>query len=150
MSEYHDMPEPPPIDYDDWGPPPDDYGYDDALDYDPYPQDNLPPAALDGFIPNDYVPESGSFPDMPPLSQDGLQGFETPEPSDESWSWHDARLIGVDRGEDAGAGRYEIGAIDLYADADTGDLGGSYLPIAAVAARSSAPALPSPAGVCRI
>lgn len=130
MSDYHDMPEPPPIDYDDWGPPPDDYGYDYALDYDPYPPGDLSPAVLDGFIPNDYVPEGGSFPDMPPLNQDGLQGFETPEPAAESWSWHDARLIGVDRGEDAGAGRYEIGAIDLYADADTGDLGGSYLPIA--------------------
>ena len=27
--------------------------------------------------------------------------------------------------------RYEVGVIDLYADANTGDLGGSYLPIAA-------------------
>lgn len=143
MSDYHNMPEPPPIDYDDWGPPPDDYGYDHALDYDPYPPhpaDDLPPAVLDGFIPDDYVPEGGSFPDVPPLSQDGLQGFETPEPADESWSWHDARLIGVDRGEDAGAGRYEIGAIDLYADADTGDLGGSYLPIAAFGDESPATA----------
>src|SRR5690606_39933441 len=118
----------------DWGPPPDDYGYDDALVYDPYPPphptDNLPLAVLDGFIPDDHVPEGGSFPDVPPLSQDGLQGFETPEPAAESWSWHDARLIGVDRGAEAAAGRYEVGAIDLYADADTGDLGGSYLPIA--------------------
>ena len=134
MSEYPDMPEPPPIDYDDWGPPPDDYGYDDALDYDPYPPPypagDLSPSVLEGFIPDDYVPEGGSFPEMPPLSQDGLQGFETPEPADENWSWHDARLIGVDRGEDTGIGRYEIGAIDLYADANTGDLGGSYLPIA--------------------
>lgn len=131
MSDYRDMPEPPPIDYDDWGPPLDDYGYDYALDYDPYSPDDVSPAVLDGFIPDDYVPEGGSFPDMPPLSQDGLQGFETPEPADESWSWHDARLIGVDRGEEAASGRYEVGVIDLYADADTGDLGGSYLPIAA-------------------
>ncbi len=131
MSDYHEMPEPPPIDYDDWGPPPDDYGYDYALDYDPYPPDDMPSAVLDGFIPDDYVPEGSSFPDMPPLSQDGLQGFETPEPADESWSWHDARLIGVDRGEEAEGRRYEVGVIDLYADANTGDLGGSYLPIAA-------------------
>lgn len=112
MSDYQNMPEFPPIDYEDWEPPP--------------PND-------DGY---DYVPESGSFPEMPPLSQDGGSatlslGFEMPEPADENWSWHDARLIGVDRGVDAGAGRYEIGVIDLYADADTGDLGGSYLSIAA-------------------
>jgi hypothetical protein len=140
MSDYQDMPVseamPPPIDYDDWGPPPDDYGYDYALDYDPYPPDDLPPSVLDGFITDDYVPEGGSFPDMPPLSQEGaqqaaLQGFEMPEPADENWSWHDARLIGVDRGADTEGRRYEVGAIDLYADADTGDLGGSYLPIAA-------------------
>ncbi|MBZ0297219.1 MAG: hypothetical protein K8L99_31965 [Anaerolineae bacterium] len=133
MSNYDTMPEPLPIDYDDWGPPLDDYGYEAALDTDPYPPpDDLSPSVLDGFIPDDYVPEDrGQFPDMPPLSQDGLQGFETPEPADEGWSWHDARLIGVDRGEAAEGGRYEVGAIDLYADADSGDLGGSYLPIAA-------------------
>ena len=130
MSDYTTMPEPPPIDYDDWGPPPVDFDY--VPDHDPYPPEDLSPSVLDGFIPDDYAPEDGAYlPDIPPLSQDGLQGFETPEPTDESWSWHDARLIGVDRGEEAEGQRYEVGVIDLYADADTGDLGGSYLPIAA-------------------
>lgn len=130
MSDYTTMPEPPPIDYDDWGPPLDDYDY--LPDDDPYPSGDVAPAILDSFIPDDYVPEGyGQLPDMPPLNQDGLQGFEMPEPADESWSWHDARLIGVDRGEDTEGRRYEVGVIDLYADADTGDLGGSYLPIAA-------------------
>lgn len=137
MSQY----EPPPIDYSTLEPPPheyapDDYGYDDRLDYDPYPSplpdDLLPPSILDGAIPDDYTPDDGEvLPDLPPPGQDGLQGFETPEPADEAWSWHDARLIGVDRGEAARENRYEIGAIDLYANADTGDLGGSYLAIAA-------------------
>ncbi len=142
MSDYQDHPvseaAAPPIDYDDWRPP-DDYAYDYTLADDPYPPDELSPSRLDGFIPDDYLPEDSSFPDMPPLSQDGLQGFASPEPADESWSWHDARLIGVDRGEEVAEGRYEIGVIDLYADADTGDLGGSYLPIAAF--RDEAPAL---------
>lgn len=130
MSDYATMPEPPPIDYNDWGPPPDDFDY--VPDHDPYPPDDLSPSVLDGFIPDDYAPEDGAYlPDIPPLNQDGLQGFETPEPTDESWSWHDARLIGVDRGADTEGQRYEVGVIDLYADADTGDLGGSYLPIAA-------------------
>ncbi|MEQ8672776.1 MAG: hypothetical protein RLP44_11895 [Aggregatilineales bacterium] len=106
-------PKPPPLNYDNFEPPPDDY--DPTLDYVPF------------GIPDDYAPDDlRNLPDVPPPSQDGLQGFESPEPEDEAWSWHDARIIGIDRGEN----RYEIGAIDLYANADTGDLGGSYLPIA--------------------
>src|SRR5690606_18572337 len=69
------------------------------------------------------------LPDVPPLSQDGLQGFEQPEPTDEGWGWHDARLIGVERETDDGT-RYEIGAMDVYSNVNTGDLGGSYLPVA--------------------
>ena len=130
MSDYTTMPEPPPVDYEDWGPPLEDYDY--LPDYDPYPPGDVAPAILDGFIPDDYAPEDGAYlPDIPPLGQDGLQGFEMPEPADEGWSWHDARLIGVDRGEETEGRRYEVGVIDLYANADTGDLGGSYLPIAA-------------------
>lgn len=126
--------EPPPGFFDE--PPPFDDAYDHQLDYDPYPplspDDLPPPAILDGAIPDDYAPDDREvLPDVPPPGQDGLQGFETPEPTDEAWAWHDARLIGVDRGEEAGENRYEIGAIDLYANADTGDLGGSYLPVTA-------------------
>lgn len=149
-----DMYEPPPMDYDNLEPPPDfymddpwagmplddDYTYDPGLDFDPFPP---PPADYDLFpIPDDYTPDDlRNIPDLPPLSQDGLQGFEEPEPPDESWSWHDARLIGVDRGEEMAEARYEIGAIDLYADADTGDLGGSYIPIASFADMDEAEAV---------
>lgn len=127
--------EPPPLDDPYAGIPPDDTGYDEALDYDPYPPppDDAPmPSVFDGAIPDDDAPDDVEYlPDIPPLSQDGLQGFETPGPADEGWAWHDARLIGVDRGADGEGGRYEIGAIDLYTNPDSGDLGGSYLPIAA-------------------
>lgn len=51
-------------------------------------------------------------------------------PASGDWVWHDARLIGLDRGEAAEDERFEIGAIDLYANLKSGDLGGSYLPIA--------------------
>src|SRR5690606_22602425 len=95
---------------------------------DPFP----PPASLDRLLPEDdrLLPEDvEQLPNMPPLSQDGLQGLEQPEPTDEGWGWHDARLIGVERESDDGV-RYEIGCIDLYANVNTGDLGGSYLPVA--------------------
>ncbi|KXK54696.1 MAG: hypothetical protein UZ13_00058 [Chloroflexi bacterium OLB13] len=131
------MPEPPPIDYDDWMPPPPDETY--FMPDDPFPDDlfnGAPPdydyTPVDDFwLPDDdrFAPENvGHLPDAPPLSQDGLQGFEQPEPLDEGWGWHDARLIGVERETDDGT-RYEIGAMDVYANVNTGDLGGSYLPI---------------------
>jgi hypothetical protein len=137
MSNF--MPEPPPIDYDDWMPPPPDEAY--FMPDDPFPDDlfssTLPPdydyvPVDDPWLPDDerFVPEDVQrLPDVPPLAQDGLQGFEPPEPTDEGWGWHDARLIGVERETDDGK-RYEIGAIDVYANVNTGDLGGSYLPVA--------------------
>ncbi len=137
MSDY--MPEPPPMDYDDWMPPPPDEPY--FMPDDPFPDDlfsSAPPPEYDyvpvddPWLPDDarFMPEAvGHIPDVPPLSQDGLQGFEPPEPADEGWGWHDARLIGVERESDDGT-RYEIGAIDVYANVNTGDLGGSYLPVA--------------------
>jgi hypothetical protein len=125
------MPEPPPIDYDDWMPPPPDETY--FMPDDPFPDDMFSGAPLDydyapiddPWLPDDVVPKMGNLPDPSPLSQDDLQGFEQ---SDEGWGWHDARLIGVERETDDGT-RYEIGAIDVYANVNTGDLGGSYLPI---------------------
>jgi len=140
------MPEPPPIDYEVFEPPsdpfpddlfgdpppepPTDFDYDSTQGYDPFPLDRndfIPIPDDDAFVPNDGI--LPRLPDVPPLSQDGLQGFEQPEPTDEGWSWHDARLIGIERPTDAGS-QYEIGCIDVYADANSGDLGGSYLPIA--------------------
>jgi hypothetical protein len=136
MSDY--MPEPPPMDYD-WMPPPPDEPY--FMPDDPFPDDlfsSAPPPDYnyvpvdDPWLPDDdrFVPENGQpLLDVPPLAQDGLQGFEQPEPTDEDWGWHDARLIGVERDTDDGM-RYEIGAIDVYANVNTGDLGGTYLPVA--------------------
>lgn len=119
-----DMPPPPPPYLDDAYP-------DDWYDYVSEDEPFLPPPSdLDAFIPDDYTPQDTGIPDLPSDEQDGLQGFEELEPDEEAWSWHDARLIGVDRGEDETAGRYEIGGIDVYANPETGDLGGSYLPVA--------------------
>lgn len=131
------MPEPPPMDYDDWLPPPDDVYF---MPDDPFPDDlfsGAPPdydyaPVADPWLPDDdrFVAKDGQqLLDIPPLAQDGLQGFEQPEPLDEGWGWHDARLIGVERDTDDGT-RYEIGALDVHANVNTGDLGGSYLPIA--------------------
>ncbi len=139
MNAYPDMPEPPPLDDNDWGPPPPDDAY--FMPDDPFPDDLFTGTPEDnGYVPDDdpwlpaddrFVPaDARSLPDVPPLSQDGLQGFEPPEPADEGWSWHDARLIGVERETETGT-RYEVGAMDVYANAHTGDLGGSYLPVAA-------------------
>src|SRR5690606_12691701 len=94
-------------------------------DYDYAPIDDPWLPDDDRFVARDVQ----HLPDMPPLAQDGLQGFEQPEPLDVDWGWHDARLIGVERDTDDGT-RYEIGAIDVYANLNTGDLGGSYLPVA--------------------
>lgn len=93
------------------------------LDY--TPEDDPWLAIDDRFVPVDAEPPF----DMPPPGQDGLQGLETPEPTDEGWAWQDARLIGVERVDDAGT-QYEIGCMDVYTNLNTGDLGGSYLPIA--------------------
>ncbi|MBA3869972.1 MAG: hypothetical protein H0X30_12565 [Anaerolineae bacterium] len=135
MSANDLIPEPPPLDYDDWGSPDEPY----FMPADPFPDDlftgvpdDLDYTALnDPWLPDDdrFVPKDiEDLLDVPP-SQDGLQGFERPEPLDENWGWHDARLIGVERETDDST-RYEIGAMDVYANVNTGDLGGSYLPIA--------------------
>jgi hypothetical protein len=97
-------------------PPPD-------LDYTPEDDPWLP--LDDRFVSRDAEPQI----EMPPPGQDGLQGFETPEPADEGWAWQDARLIGVERVA-GDLTQYEIGCLDVYANLNSGDLGGSYLPIA--------------------
>ncbi|MBW7880980.1 MAG: hypothetical protein H3C32_16925 [Anaerolineae bacterium] len=61
----------------------------------------------------------------PPL-QDKAVSYDL----DAGWHWHDATLIVFER-ENAGRSEYAVGAVDLYANANTGDLGGSYLELAA-------------------
>lgn len=135
MSVNDFVPEPPPIDYDDWEPPAEPY----TLPEGPFPDEIFSgmPADFDYTALNDpWLPEDDPFVpkdvdellDVPP-SQDGLQGFEQPEPLDENWGWYDSRLIGVEHGTDDST-RFEVGAMEVYANINTGDLGGSYLPIA--------------------
>lgn len=69
------------------------------------------------FVPSSLVQTDGSVNTAP-------GGVQTP---DGAWSWHDAALIGVERVNESGAMCYEIGCVDLYANPQTGDLGGNYL-----------------------
>jgi len=83
----------------------------------------------------DFAPEPDDEAQLPLFDlnlrgRDDAFGRDLNAPASGDWAWHDARLIGLDRGEDAADARFEIGAIDLYTNLKTGDLGGSYLPIA--------------------
>src|SRR5689334_19302686 len=120
MSDF----EPPPMDYDDF------------LRSDPFPEDlfagmtgdDAYQPALDPWLPDDdrfVPPDTQSIPDLPPISQDGLQSLAQAEPADEAWAWQDARLMGVELESVAGT-RYEIGVMEVYANVNTGDLGGRY------------------------
>lgn len=116
-------PEIPPQDFDALEPPDMDF-----MDLDYQPLDDLFP---DGWLPPDerFVPtDRQSLPDVP-VNQDGLQGLDRAEPLPANWSWHDAQLVGLERNGEQGS-QFEIGCVDLYADGQSGDLGGSYLPIA--------------------
>lgn len=83
----------------------------------------------------DYLPEDDSFePSVLPVADDinvPASAFDTPTyDRDAGWGWYDAGIIAVERTSSGHGGeRYSIGAIDLYANANTGDLGGSYLEI---------------------
>lgn len=114
------MPEPPPLDLNAMAPPPDDfdYGYDPALDMPPFVEPVEPPE-MQQSGPDQLSLLPDEPPDVPAL--------------DAGWSWSDARLIGIDRGPKAGENRFEVGCIDLYSNPYTGDVGGSYLPLAAFA-----------------
>ena len=91
------------------------------------------PFADDGFLSEfpDYAYEPLDEPFVPssPVQTDISVGATPGEmsPSDSAWSWHDAALVGVERTNEAGATSYEVGCVDLYANPQTGDLGGNYL-----------------------
>jgi len=114
----------PPIEWDDLPPPPD---LDFSMPDDPF-SDEL-------FAGNsyDYLPDDDPFdPFSPPDLEDvGAPTAAVPTyASDDGWGWHDAAIIAVGRVlEDGETEHYSIGAVDLYANAHTGDLGGSYLEI---------------------
>ena len=109
----------PPPDWDDLPPPPD---LDFALPDDPFPQ---------AFFSNtyEYLPEEEPF---EPLASPSEEAIGTPAAapifeSDAGWGWHDAAIIAVERlSPDGVTEEYGIGALDVFANANTGDLGGSY------------------------
>ena len=110
---------PQPIDWDEE--PPD---IDFSMPDDPYPND----LDLGGLF--DYVPDEDPF---APFPANDAHESDTPTPpptfdADDGWGWHDAALVAVERTTPDGE-YFSIGAVDLYANVHTGDLGGSYLEI---------------------
>lgn len=93
---------------------------------DPFPDELF---AGDSF---DYLPDDDPFAPFPAddtLAHDAPASAPSFDP-DAGWGWHDAAIIAVGRIlPDGETEQYSIGAVDLYANAHTGDLGGSYLEI---------------------
>ncbi|QPC83615.1 hypothetical protein G4Y79_04325 [Phototrophicus methaneseepsis] len=128
------MNEPPPLNWNELEPPPDvDDGldYDSAWEYGPYPP-------LDEDLLDTDLFDTSWLVNLSPAPPEVASAIQTSEFAGDEWAWHDARLVGVDRGEFAGDTRYEVGAMDLYANLKTGDLGGSYLTLAAFAEEAPA------------
>jgi len=111
-----------------------------AVDYPPEDFSQEPPPELYDYEPPDdmrfmdeppeeYDYEPESFLTVPAPDQQALPGFEPPsvEPPSE-WSWVDARMVGLEQFDPAGQlTGYEVGCVDLYANTQTGDLGGVFL-----------------------
>jgi hypothetical protein len=112
----------PPVEWDDLPPPPD---LDFSLPDDPFPG---------GFFEDtfDYQPDDDPFQPFTPPETGGMSASAAAPSysSDDGWGWHDATLVAVGRVlEDGEQEQYSIGAVDLYANVHTGDLGGSYIEI---------------------
>jgi hypothetical protein len=112
----------PPIEWDDLPPPPD---LDFSMPEDPFPT---------GFFEEafDYLPDDDPFnPFTLPDTDGSVAPTALPSYSaDDGWGWHDATIVAVGRVlEDGEQEQYSIGAVDLYANVHTGDLGGSYIEI---------------------
>ena len=110
---YADYPPESPPDYEYDYEPPDDLRF----------MDEPPPKAYD------YEPE----PFVVSPDQQSLPGFEPPPPdppAQDAWSWLDARFVGLEQIDGNGVLMgYEVGCVDLYADTQSGDLGGLFLPV---------------------
>jgi len=108
-----EIPEPPELDF--------------SMPNDPFPDDLF---TGDNF---DYLPDEDRFEPFTLPVSDEVSVPASAAPTydrDAGWSWHDAGIIAVERPASEHEGeRYSIGAIDLYANTHTGDLGGSYLEI---------------------
>ncbi|MFZ2880717.1 MAG: hypothetical protein WA009_14350 [Phototrophicaceae bacterium] len=114
----------PPIEWDDLPPPPD---LDFSMPDDPFPDE------LFGGNSYDYLPDDDPFEPFNPADLEEVGAPTAAAPtyaSDDGWGWHDAAIVAVGRVlPDGETEQYSIGAVDLYANAHTGDLGGSYLEI---------------------
>lgn len=110
---WDEIPEPPELDF--------------SMPDDPFPDDLF---TGDNF---DYLPDADPFEPFTPSASDAVSvpaSDALTYDRDEGWSWHDAGIIAVERTASEHEGEhYSIGAIDLYANVNTGDLGGSYLEI---------------------
>jgi hypothetical protein len=114
----------PPIEWEDLRLPPD---LDFSMPPDPFPDELFRGSSYD------YLPDDDPF---EPFNPPDLEGVGAPTEavrtyaSDDGWGWHDAAIVAVGRVlHDGETEQYSIGAVDLYANAHTGDLGGSYLEI---------------------
>lgn len=114
---------PPPPDWDTWQEIPD---LDFSMPDDPFP-DELFTSMPDS---DDYLPEDDPFEPAPTGEQPSVGVALSSVGDEDGWAWHDAALIAVERTDANGdVTNYSIGAVDLYANANTGDIGGSYLEI---------------------
>jgi hypothetical protein len=102
-----------------------DGGYPPDLPDDPYFDSTF---AEEAFA---YVRQDDPF---QPVRAGNSAAVPDPAPTfdpDDGWHWHDGTIIALAHGgPDEAEERYAIGAVDVYANALTGDLGGSYLEIA--------------------
>jgi hypothetical protein len=95
---------------------------------DPFPSDLFAGDNLE-YLPDDAPFEPFSAPDMG--SSSAPASTAPTYDVDAGWGWHDASIVAVGRVlEDGETEQYSIGAVDLYANVHTGDLGGSYLEMA--------------------
>ncbi|MCS7071008.1 MAG: hypothetical protein NZM00_05845, partial [Anaerolinea sp.] len=86
--------------------------------------------AFDSWDDFAYSPADDPFEPVSSAGQPNVGTALPPVGDDEGWAWYDAALIAVERADENGAVTgYSIGAVDLYANAHTGDIGGSYLEI---------------------
>jgi hypothetical protein len=111
--------------------PPEEYDYEP-----PFAMDSGEPPDDVRFLdepPEEYDYEPEPFLSTPAPGQAALPGFEPPpaEPPRE-WAWLEARFVGLELHDPGGnLSGYEVGCVDLYANTETGDLGGSFLRVQA-------------------
>jgi len=117
---------PPPLNWDEIHEPPE---LDFSMPDDPFHADLFTGDSFDYLTDDDpFDPFTSPVADEVSVPAPGAPTYD----SDAGSGWHDAGIIAVERAaSEHDSERYSIGAIDLYANVHTGDLGGSYLEIGA-------------------